>query len=932
MKALLLAALLAISSSLFAQQGGFTGGGGSGAPTTCATGTYVCTAGATLTGALQAPVVNGITNASLPASSDIGPAVNAAIASLGSTLGTVVIDPTQKSGGVYNQQTTINIPLGDVLDCQGAELFWNVTSGQQFHYGSTVANSYLLGGIKNCRLGSGGTGNATTSIYAGGDPNGTITPSNTYGNFMFVEDTSIFGFGTGFTHGSNFWAGKLDNVALFGNYDNLLSAPSNATNMGEATIIKSSKIFNAVHCGLNLNNTSDVYYVDAGSIDYNGNQGVGAGVCGTAATVTLHDVWEEQPYGPFINITGTTGLNVVRVNGGHAVQSTYANTITNVAITSNVLSLTITGTTTFYAVNMPLVLTGLTTATFLNNQSVTVTAFNSGTGVVTAAFTHADYASAADTGTTTPTAPDLWHVEGVFGSYANIQDVTSQSNGAFYTLGVGVGSGTDVRVCVANTSGVHQFLAVPTNIIEGCTYSVPFRIQFNNSIASFSPDSTGLQTAGQGWSYLWNLHLAGLTGETDYVNVRGVGLGGWAWCDGVNNFVPSTACTSTLIQMFLNGSTGQLFLPKFMTPSELVFTDSNNGLISGTVLPAGTKATTPGAADNSTLVPTTAWIQTNTATLLGPYATTSALGAAVTGLAPLASPALTGTPTAPTATALTNTTQLATGAEVVSSILAAKPPINGTDSGTGAAYVVTTTPTILANAAGVSVCFMPHTNSSTSAPTLAVDGLTAETIVQGAGAILTGVPIQTVSPACVINDGTHWVLQNSVQIDARTMRSIQAPASATAGCTVNALNANTYQCTPINLAVANCSATASASSTLIMVPGYTATCNIGLASNQGVGWTAPSAGTVSNLTVRCTTTGFNTSSGVFTIYHTASGINPATSRSATTVTVTYGTTVANTIVADNTHTATYAAGDLIQVLYTTQATETLAGCSVNFNL
>lgn len=628
MKTFILAALLAISSTMFAQQGGYTGSG-SGAPVTCTSGTYVCIGGATLTGGLQAPVLNGLTNASLPASSDIGPAVNAAFASLGSTLGTVIVDPTQKSGGLYNQQTTIHIPLGDVLDCQGAELFWNVTTGEQFHYGSAVANSYLLGGIRNCRLGSGSTANATTSIYAGGDPNGVITPSNTYGNFMFVEDTSVFGFGTGITHGSNFWAGKFDNVSLFGNYDNVLSAPANATNMGEATVIKSSKIFNAVHCGLNLNNTSDVYYVDAGSIDYNGNQGVGAGVCGTAATVTLHDVWEEQPYGPFINITGTTGLNVVRVNGGHAIQSTYANTITNVAITSNVLSLTITGTTTFYAVNMPLVLTGLTTATFLNNQSVTVTAFNSGTGVITAAFSHADYASTVDTGTTTPTAPDLWHVEGVFGSYANIQDVTSQSNGAFYTLGVGVGSGTNVRVCVSNTSGVHQFLAVPTNIVEGCTYSVPFRIQFNNSIASFSPDPSGLQTAGQGWNLQWNVHLAGLTGETDFVNVRGVGIGGWAWCDGANAFVPTSACTASLIQMYLNGTTGELYLPKSMTASQLVATDANKGLVSTLALPAGVTATAPGAADNSTFVPTTAWIQTNTATLLGPYATTSSVTSAV---------------------------------------------------------------------------------------------------------------------------------------------------------------------------------------------------------------------------------------------------------------------------------------------------------------
>ena len=68
------------------------------------------------------------------------------------------------------------------------------------------------------------------------------------------------------------------------------------------------------------------------------------------------------------------------------------------------------------------------------------------------------------------------------------------------------------------------------------------------------------------------------------------------------------------------------------------------------------------------------------ATLLGDAVNLGQLNAAVLPLAPLASPALTGTPTAPTAAAGTNTTQLATTGFVTSSGFAplASPALTGT--------------------------------------------------------------------------------------------------------------------------------------------------------------------------------------------------------------------------------------------------------------
>jgi hypothetical protein len=87
------------------------------------------------------------------------------------------------------------------------------------------------------------------------------------------------------------------------------------------------------------------------------------------------------------------------------------------------------------------------------------------------------------------------------------------------------------------------------------------------------------------------------------------------------------------------------------------------------------------------------------------------------------------------------------------------------------------------------------------------------------------------------------------------------------------------------------------------------------------------SGTLSNLTVRCNATGVNSSSGVFTVRDQPSGGSVA----ATTLTVTYGTTAAGTFIQDTTHTASYAKGDLLSIIFTTQASETLGTCAAGYN-
>jgi hypothetical protein len=78
-------------------------------------------------------------------------------------------------------------------------------------------------------------------------------------------------------------------------------------------------------------------------------------------------------------------------------------TITNISLTSNVVTVTCANN---FTVGQSVFMSGLTTATFLNNMSLVVAsvagAAPSRTGF-TAAFTHANYGSAADTGTATYT-------------------------------------------------------------------------------------------------------------------------------------------------------------------------------------------------------------------------------------------------------------------------------------------------------------------------------------------------------------------------------------------------------------------------------------------------------------------------------------------------------------------------------------------------
>lgn len=122
-------------------------------------------------------------------------------------------------------------------------------------------------------------------------------------------------------------------------------------------------------------------------------------------------------------------------------------------------------------------------------------------------------------------------------------------------------------------------------------------------------------------------------------------------------------------------------------------------------------------------------------------------------------------------------------------------------------------------------------------------------------------------------------------------------------------NAGTYS----KMLQGYCLGTATAASTLgLYLLGQLSTQNC-TSTIVNVGPPVP-AGTVIGLRVKCTTAGVNASSGVFTVLK--NGV-------ATALTCTVGT---GTSCTDNTHAATFADGDNLQVQFTTQASETLTTC------
>lgn len=185
--------------------------------------------------------------------------------------------------------------------------------------------------------------------------------------------------------------------------------------------------------------------------------------------------------------------------------------------------------------------------------------------------------------------------------------------------------------------------------------------------------------------------------------------------------------------------------------------------------------------------------------------------------------------------------------------------------------------------------------------------------------------------------GTTGNIVNGGGVNAGNQVTMTYDASAT-NCTTGAgcwSGIGPITATVLRTASGFCTGTFTASAG-ITIPGLGTGLNtIACTSTHGAlsGFLLNGSGTLSNLKMRCGTTGVSPSDGVLTLSVTHV---TGSSFSATPLTLTYGDAtvhVNNTLASDTNpaHNFTYSDGDIATVNITTQAATTLANCSVSFN-
>jgi hypothetical protein len=161
-------------------------------------------------------------------------------------------------------------------------------------------------------------------------------------------------------------------------------------------------------------------------------------------------------------------------------------TITNVSITTNVATLSAANT---FTVGEIVNLAGLTTATFLNGQSVTVTAVSAPpvgpSATFSFTFAHADYASTPDTGTASNASGAFIaiatnvnmkpHTTAAWASYSGASDVTIYSAPDACT-----GRKSDVDdYNIPLGAGSVEFLVLPSSVFTQANGQVQFQVSSN---------------------------------------------------------------------------------------------------------------------------------------------------------------------------------------------------------------------------------------------------------------------------------------------------------------------------------------------------------------------------------------------------------------------------------------------------------------------
>jgi hypothetical protein len=315
--------------------------------------------------------------------------------------------------------------------------------------------------------------------------------------------------------------------------------------------------------------------------------------------------------------------------------------------------------------------------------------------------------------------------------------VRNTTTGA-YTLTVKTAAGTGVSVV---QNGAAIMYCDGTNVVEADTNNISTPI-------SISQGGTGATTAGSALINLGGTSLG--IGVFTAINAAVARASLGAAASGANNDITSLNALTTPISVS-QGGTGQTSY----TNGQLLIGNSTGNTLTKTTLTAGTGINItngPGSITIAGTGPDTfpgAGIAYSTGTAWGTSYGTSGSG---TTIALTANPAFTGVPTAPTATAGTNTTQIATTAFVVGTAFSAALP---GQTGNAGKFVTTDGTTAswsyVPLTSGVSG-ILPVANGGTGA-----SSLTANNVLLGNGTSA----LQEVAPGTAGNilqsNGTTWV-------------------------------------------------------------------------------------------------------------------------------------------------------------------------------
>jgi hypothetical protein len=307
-----------------------------------------------------------------------------------------------------------------------------------------------------------------------------------------------------------------------------------------------------------------------------------------------------------------------------------------------------------------------------------------------------------------------------------------------YTLTVKTAAGTGVSVV---QNGAAIMYCDGTNVVEADTNNL-------SSPIAISQGGTGATTAGTALVNLGGTSLG--IGVFTAVNAAVARASLGAAASGANADITSLSGLTTPISV-LQGGTGQT---SYTNGQLLIGNTTGNTLVKST-LTAGTGISITNGTGSITIAGTGpdtfpgVGIAYSTGTAWGTSYGTSGSG---TTIALTASPALTGTPTAPTATAGTNTTQIATTAFVIGTAFSAALP---GQAGNAGKFVTTDGTTaswsFVPLTSGVSG-ILPVANGGTGAATL-----TANNVLLGNGTSA----VQEVAPGSngniLTSNGTTWV-------------------------------------------------------------------------------------------------------------------------------------------------------------------------------